>query len=314
MLEPTGGGSKSPDTLYRMPSLARYAWFSVGAALLTMALKGVAAWLTGSLGLLSDALESLVNLGAALIAVVSLQVAAREPDEKHPYGYTKAEYFSSAVEGALIFVAALAIVVVAVPRLIEPRPIERIDAGIFISLIAAGVNLGMALVLLRAGKHHDSIALEADGYHLLTDVWTSIGVVVGVGATVLTGWLALDPLIAIAVAAHILWTGTKLLRRSLLGLLDRALPEPDMERIRQILEPYRARGLDYHELRTRRAGRMRLVDMHLLVPGAMTVQEAHRVADEIEDRIREALPGSAVLTHLEPIEDPASYRDQVLPR
>jgi cation diffusion facilitator family transporter len=218
------------------------------------------------------------------------------------------------VEGALIVLAALAIVVVAVPRLIEPRPIAHFDIGIVISLLAAAVNLGTALVLLRAGKRHDSIALEADGYHLLTDVWTSIGVVVGVGATVLTGWLALDPLIAIAVAAHIAWTGAKVLRRSLLALMDRALPEPEMEHIREILEPYRVRGLDYHALRTRRAGRLRLVDMHLLVPGAMTVSEAHRVADEIEDKIRAALPGSAVLTHLEPIEDPASYQDQDLIR
>lgn len=297
-----------------MPSIVRYAWLSVAAALVTMALKGTAAWLTGSLGLLSDALESFVNLGTALIAVVSLKVAAREPDEKHHYGYTKAEYFSAAVEGALIVLAALAIVAVAVPRLIEPRPIARFDIGIVISLVAAAVNLGTALVLLRAGKRHDSIALESDGYHLLTDVWTSIGVVVGVGATVITGWLALDPLIAIAVAAHIAWTGAKVLRRSLLALMDRALPEPEMERIREILEPYRVRGLDYHALRTRRAGRLRLVDMHLLVPGAMTVSEAHRVADEIEDQIRAALPGSAVLTHLEPIEDPASYQDQDLIR
>jgi cation diffusion facilitator family transporter len=297
-----------------MPSVVRYAWLSVAAALVTMALKGTAAWLTGSLGLLSDALESFVNLGAALIAVVSLKVAAREPDEEHPYGYTKAEYFSAAVEGALIVLAALAIVAVAVPRLIEPRPIARVDLGIVISLVAAAVNLGTALVLLRAGKRHDAIALEADGYHLLTDVWTSIGVVVGVVATVITGWLALDPLIAIAVAAHIAWTGAKVLRRSLLALMDRALPEPEMERIREILEPYRVRGLDYHALRTRRAGRLRLVDMHLLVPGAMTVSEAHRVADEIEDQIRAALPGSAVLTHLEPIEDPASYQDQDLIR
>lgn len=297
-----------------MPSIVRFAWLSVAAALVTMALKGTAAWLTGSLGLLSDALESFVNLGAALIAVVSLRVAAREPDEKHHYGYTKAEYFSAAVEGALILLAALAIVAVAVPRLIEPLPISRIDIGIVISLVAAAVNLGTALVLLRAGKRYASIALEADGYHLLTDVWTSIGVVVGVGATVLTGWLALDPLIAIAVAAHIAWTGAKVLRRSLLALMDRALPEPEMEHIREILEPYRTRGLDYHALRTRRAGRLRLVDMHLLVPGAMTVSEAHRVADEIEDKIRAALPGSAVLTHLEPIEDPASYQDQDLIR
>ena len=295
-----------------MPSLARYAWLSVATALATMALKGMAAWLTGSLGLLSDALESFVNLGAALIALYTLAVAARQPDEKHPFGYTKAEYFSAAVEGALILLAALAIVAAAIPRLIEPQPILRFDVGIFLSLLAAALNLGTALVLLRAGKRHDSIALEADAHHLLTDVWTSIGVVAGVGATVLTGWLALDPLIAIAVGVHIVWTGAKVMHRSMLGLMDRALPEPDLQRIRAILDPYRAAGLDYHALRTRRAGRLRLVEMHLLVPGAMTVAEGHRLADEIEDKIRAALPGSAVLTHLEPIEDPASYRDQAL--
>ena len=297
-----------------MVSLARYAWLSVATALATMALKGVAAWLTGSLGLLSDALESFVNLGAALIALYTLRVAMRQPDEKHPFGYTKAEYFSSAVEGALILLAALAIVAAAVPRLIEPQPILRIDVGIFLSLLAAALNLGTALVLLRAGKRHDSIALEADAHHLLTDVWTSIGVVAGVGATVLTGWLALDPLIAIAVAVHILWVGTRMMRRSVLGLMDRALPEPDLERIRAILDAYRADGLDYHALRTRRAGRLRLVEMHLLVPGEMSVREGHRIADEIEQKIRAQLPGAAVLTHLEPIEDPASYRDDALIR
>jgi len=297
-----------------MVSLARYAWLSVATALATMALKGVAAWLTGSLGLLSDALESVVNLGAALIALYTLRVAMRQPDEKHPFGYTKAEYFSSAVEGALILLAALAIVAAAVPRLIEPQPILRFDVGIFLSLLAAAMNLGTALVLLRAGKRHDSIALEADAHHLLTDVWTSIGVVAGVGATVLTGWLALDPLIAIAVAVHILWVGTRMMRRSVLGLMDRALPEPDLERIRAILDAYRADGLDYHALRTRRAGRLRLVEMHLLVPGEMSVREGHRIADEIEEKIRAQLPGAAVLTHLEPIEDPASYRDDALIR
>jgi cation diffusion facilitator family transporter len=279
-----------------------------------MGLKGVAAWLTGSLGLLSDALESFVNLGAALIALYTLRVAVREPDEKHPFGYSKAEYFSAAVEGGLIIVAALALVAAAVPRLMAPEPIQHFDTGIFVSLVAAAINLGTALVLLGAGRRHDSIALEADAHHLLTDVWTSIGVVAGVGATVFTGWLALDPVIAIAVALHITWTGAKVLRRSVLGLMDRALPEPDLERIRAILDPYAVRGIEYHALRTRRAGRVRMVEMHLLVPGEMTVRDGHRVADEIEDAIRAALPGSAVLTHLEPIEDPASYRDEALLR
>jgi len=295
-----------------MTSLARYAWLSVAAALATMALKGVAAWLTGSVGLLSDALESFVNLGAALLAVAMLRVAVAPPNEKHPFGYSKAEYFSAVAEGGLIIVAALAIVATALPRLVAPRPIESYGAGLAISLAATAINLGVALVLLRASGRHRSIALEADAHHLLTDVWTSIGIVAGVGAIALTGWLILDPLIAIAVAAYILWMGAGVMRRSVWGLLDRSLPESEMRNIRAILEPYRSRGMDYHALRTRRAGRHRLVELHLLVPGAMSVSEGHRIADEIEAAIRAALPGSAVLTHLEPIEDPASYRDQEL--
>jgi cation diffusion facilitator family transporter len=295
-----------------MTSLARYAWLAVAAALATMALKGVAAWLTGSVGLLSDALESFVNLGAALLALWMLRVAAVPPDEKHPFGYSKAEYFSAVAEGGLIIVAALAIVAAALPRLIEPRPIEAFGAGMVISLGATAINLGVALVLLRASRRNHSIALEADAQHLLTDVWTSIGIVAGVGAIALTGWLILDPLIAIAVGAYIVWTGVGVIGRSVSGLLDRSLPDSELSSIRAILEPYRAKGMDYHALRTRRAGRRRLVELHLLVPGEISVREGHRIADEIEERIRSALPGSAVMTHLEPIEDPASYRDQEL--
>ena len=295
-----------------MSSLARYAWLSVAAALATMILKGVAAWLTGSVGLLSDALESFVNLGAALLALWMLRVAAVPPDEQHPFGYSKAEYFSAVAEGGLIIVAALAIVAAALPRLIEPRTIEAVGAGLAISLGATAINLGVALVLLRAGRRHHSVALEADAQHLLTDVWTSIGIVAGVGAIALTGWLILDPLIAVAVAGYIIWTGVGVMRRSVWGLLDRSLPEEEMRDIRAILEPYKSRGMDYHALRTRRAGRRRLVELHLLVPGEISVREGHRIADEIEERIRAALPGSAVLTHLEPIEDPASYKDQEL--
>ncbi len=295
-----------------MDSVARYAWLSIAAALTTMALKGVAAWLTGSVGLLSDALESFVNLGAALLALWMLRVAMVPPDAKHPFGYGKAEYFSAVVEGGLIIVAALAIVAAALPRLIAPRPIESFGAGLVISLAATAINLGVSLVLLRASKAHQSVALEADAHHLLTDVWTSIAIVVGVGAIALTGWLILDPLIAIAVAVYIVWAGVAVIRRSLAGLMDRALPESELERIKKILEPYKSKGMDYHALRTRRAGRHRLVELHLLLPGAMTVREGHQVADEIEDRIRAALPGTGVLTHMEPIEDPASYRDQEL--
>jgi len=295
-----------------MRSLTRYAWLSVAAALVTMALKGVAAWVTGSVGLLSDALESFVNLGAALLALWMLRVAVVPPDEKHPFGYSKAEYFSAVVEGGLILVAALAIIATAVPRLVEPKPLAAFGLGIVVSLGATAINLGVALVLLRASKKYYSVALEADAHHLLTDVWTSIAIVVGVGAMLLTGWLILDPLIAIAVAVYIVWTGIAVMRRSVWGLMDRALPENELERIKEILEPYKSKGMDYHALRTRRAGRRRLVELHLLVPGEISVREGHRVADDIEGKIRDALPGTAVLTHLEPIEDPASYRDEEL--
>jgi cation diffusion facilitator family transporter len=304
--------AQSHDKLGVMTSLARYAWLSVAAALATMALKGVAAWLTGSVGLLSDALESFVNLGAALLALWMLRVAVVPPDEKHPFGYSKAEYFSAVVEGGLIIVAALVIIATALPRLIEPRPIEAFAAGLVISLAATAINLGVALVLLRASKKYHSVALEADAHHLLTDVWTSIGIVVGVGAIALTGWLILDPLVATGVAIYIVWTGVGVMRHSVWGLMDRALPEDELDSIRGVLGSYRAQGLDYHALRTRRAGRRRLVELHLLVPGGMTVHEGHRLAEEIEDKIRAALPGTAVLTHLEPIEDPASYRDEEL--
>jgi cation diffusion facilitator family transporter len=295
-----------------MGSLTPFAWLSIAAALATMALKGLAAWVTGSVGMLSDALESFVNLGAALLALWMLRVAVVPPDEKHPFGYSKAEYFSAVVEGALILAAAAAIIGTAVPRLFEPRPIEQFGIGLVISLGATALNLGVALALLRAGRRHGSVALEADAQHLLTDVWTSLAIVAGVGAIAVTGWLILDPLIAIAVAVYIVWTGVGVVRRSLLGLMDRALPKAEIDAIRAVLDPYKARGLDYHALRTRRAGRRRLVELHLLVPGGMSVLEGHHLAEEIEDRIRAALPGSAVLTHLEPIEDAASYTDQEL--
>ncbi len=295
-----------------MTSLARYAWLSIAAALSTMVLKGVAAWLTGSVGLLSDALESFVNLGAALLALWILRVSLVPPDAKHPFGYSKAEYFSAVVEGALIIVAAVAIIATALPRLFEPRPIESFGAGLVISLVATAINLGVALVLLRAAKAHHSVALEADAHHLFTDVWTSIGIVVGVGAIGLTGWLIIDPLVALAVAVYIVLTGIGVIQRSVSGLMDSSLPEGELQKIRKILESYKARGMDFHALRTRHAGRRRLVELHLLLPGAMTILEGHQVADEVEERIRAALPGSAVLTHLEPIEDPASYEDQEL--
>jgi cation diffusion facilitator family transporter len=295
-------------------SLVRFAWLSIAAALATIALKTAAWWLTGSVGLLSDALESLVNLGAAVMALVVLTIAARPPDETHAYGYSKAEYFSSTFEGALIALAAILIGWTAVARLLAPQPLEQVGLGLAVSVVAAAVNFGVALVLARAGRTHRSIALEADARHLMTDVWTTAGIVAGVGAVAATGWLWLDPVIALAVAAHILWEGYKLVRRSAVGLLDAALPEPERQAIEAVLTEFRARGIGFHAVRTRGAAHRSFVSLHVLVPGGWTVQQAHDLAEEIEARIRAAVPSASVFTHLEPREDPTSYDDIRLDR
>jgi cation diffusion facilitator family transporter len=295
--------------------LERYAWLSIGAALATIALKTLAWWLTGSLGLLSDAMESLVNLAAAALALSMLRVAASPPDEAHPYGRSKAEYFAAGAEGALIFLAAAAIVWAAVPRLIEPQPLELPYAGIALSSVATLINLGVGVTLVRAGRANHSITLEADGRHLLTDVWTSGGVIVGVALVALTGWLRLDPLVAIAVAAHIAWIGFGLVRRALRGLLDVAIPADDQSEIAKLFAEYSRRyGVSFHALRTRQAGRRRFVAFHILVPDEWSVLQAHRLSEELETRIRELVPNAAVDTHIEPISDPASYDDQGLDR
>lgn len=296
------------------PSLTRYAWLSIAAAIATMLLKGAAYQLTGSVGLLSDALESLVNLAGALMALAMLSVAARPPDDEHAYGHGKAEYFSAGVEGALIVIAAVAIAVAAVGRLLQPRPIEQVGLGLAVSVVAALLNLGVALVLLRASRAHRSATLQASSHHLLTDVWTTGGVLVGVGAVALTGWLVLDPLIALAVAAHIVWTGTRIMRESVAGLMDAALPADEQARLRQVLDGYAAEGVEYHALRTRRAGAQRFASVHVLVPPDWTVQQGHDLLERLEADIRRALPPISVLTHLEPLGDPASMADQDLHR
>jgi cation diffusion facilitator family transporter len=294
--------------------LLRFAAISVLAALVTIGLKGGAYLLTGSVGLLSDALESFVNLIAAVVALFALSVAARPADEEHTYGHTKAEYFSSGFEGALIVVAAASIVVAAVRRLIDPRPIEEPGLGLAIIALAAVVNLGVARVLLRAGRRHESITLEADAQHLMADVWTSLGVIVGVGAAAVTGWHRLDAIVAIAVALNVLYAGFRLLRRSMLGLLDTSLPEETLATIKTILESQGKSGVRYHALRTRQAGARRFISFHILVPGDWTVQRGHDLLEEIEQRVRGAVPHSVVDTHLEPIEDPVSWEDARLER
>jgi cation diffusion facilitator family transporter len=296
-------------------SLTRFAWLSIAAALVTMALKAVSYWITGSVGLLSDALESLVNLAGAVMALAMLSVAARPADEDHAYGHGKAEYFSAGAEGAMIVIAALSIAVTAVDRLLHPRPLERIGIGLAVSIVAALVNLAVALILRRAARAHRSATLNASSHHLLTDVWTSAGVLVGVGAVSLTGWLALDPIVALAVAANIVFTGGRILRDSVAGLMDAALPSDEIALLRGLLDRYVAsEGIDYHALRTRQSGARRFVSMHVLVPPGWTVQQGHDLLERIEADVRSALPPVTVDTHLEPLGDPAAMRDQELHR
>jgi cation diffusion facilitator family transporter len=295
-------------------SLTEFAWLSVAAALVTMALKGLAWWLTGSVGLLSDALESTVNLAGALMAVSMLALAARPADDDHAYGHGKAEYFASGLEGALILIAAVSIAYAAIQRLLHPVPLEQIGLGLLLAVVAALVNLGVALVLLRAGKRHDSITLRANAHHLLTDVWTTAGVVLAVAAVSLTGWLWLDPLVALAVAANIVWAGWRIVRNSVHGLMDRSLPEAELATIRAVLDRHTGPHVRYHALRTRQAGRRRFIALHVLVPGTWSVRQGHQLLEQIEADLRGALPNASVFTHLEPLGDPAALNDLELDR
>jgi cation diffusion facilitator family transporter len=289
--------------------LTRFAWLSIAAALLTIGLKGSAWLVTDSVGLLSDAAESLVNLVAAIVALVALRVVLLPPDRNHNFGHSKAEYFSAAVEGVMIFVAAAVILVASVERFLNPSPIENVGVGLLISVVASAVNGTVAWVLLRAGRRHRSITLTADGRHLLTDVWTSVGVVVGVVLVWLTGWERLDPVVAFAVGVNILVTGWGLIRSSTAGLMDVSLPAEDNERIRGIIERFTAEDITFHAFRTRESGHRRFMEMHLLVPGAWSVQRGHDLAEDITDALLAEYPDLRVSCHLEPIEDPRSYED-----
>jgi cation diffusion facilitator family transporter len=295
--------------MYERRHLTRYAWLSIATAVLTIGLKAAAYFLTGSVGLLSDALESGVNLAAAILALVTLTVAAQPPDEEHAYGHDKAEYFSGGAEGTLILFAAVTIAVSAIQRLFNPQPLEQVGLGLAISVVAALCNLVVARILLQAGRQYNSVTLTADAHHLLADVWTSVGVVLGVGVVALTGWTILDPLIAVAVAGQIVYWGFQLVRQAVQGLMDTALPATEMEKVVAVLERYRARGVTYHALRSRQSGARRFVSVHIQVPGAWSVQRGHGVLEEIERELRQALSPISVFTHLEPIEDPTSWRD-----
>ncbi|MBK9749668.1 MAG: cation transporter [Chloroflexi bacterium] len=290
-------------------SLTRYAWLSIAAALLTIGLKGSAYLLSGSVGLLSDALESGVNLIAAVVALGALTIAARPADDAHNFGHDKAEYFSSGVEGALILVAAFGIASTAIERLLNPAPLDNVGLGLIVSVIASVVNFAVARVLLRVGKQYKSITLEADSHHLMTDVWTSVAVIVGVGAVALSGWMWLDAVIALLVAANIVRSGIQLLRRSISGLMDSAIPPETLQAITTRLNEFQSRGIKWHALRTRQSGARSFVEVHILVPGGWTVQAGHGLSEEIEQAIRGIANDISVTIHLEPLGDAAGEND-----
>ncbi|MFL6032139.1 MAG: cation diffusion facilitator family transporter [Rubrobacteraceae bacterium] len=292
----------------------RYAVLSIVAAVLTIGLKLGAYFITGSVGLFSDAAESVVNLVAAVAALWALLYASRPPDEEHAFGHDKAEYFSSGLESALILIAAVWIGITAWDRLMDPQPLHNVGIGLSITLVAAAINGIVALIILRAGRRLRSITLQADAQHLLTDVWTSLGVVLGIATVQVTGWLVLDPLIGLLVTANILWTGVRLLRDTAQGLLDRALPPEDRKVISRVLSRYEEKGIKFHALRTRASGPRRFISMHVLVPGEWTVQQGHDLSEQIEKDLAEALPQSTFFIHIEPSEDPASFADQTLDR
>jgi len=294
--------------------LTRFAWLSIATAVLTIGLKAAAYWLTGSVGLLSDALESGVNLITAVFALIILTIAAQPPDAEHEYGHSKAEYFAGGIEGSLILFAALAIGFTAVQRLLNPQPLEQVGIGLFVSVLAALGNGLTALVLLRVGRQHNSLTLTANASHLLTDVWTSIGVIVGVLAVTWTGWQWLDPLLALLVALHIVRTGVLLVKTAVNGLMDRSLPAAEVAKVRAVLDGYCSEEVQYHALRTRESGAYRFVSVHVQVPGAWTVQRGHTLLEAIERDLRQAVAPVSVFTHLEPVEDPVSWEDITLHR
>lgn len=290
--------------------LQRFLYLSIGAAIVTILLKSYAYYITGSVGFMSDALESFVNLFAAIFAVVMLNVSQKPADTKHMYGHSKAEYFSSAAEGALIIIAAFSIIRSALPRIFYPVSIENVDLGLLLSFIASMVNLGVGATLIFNGKKRKSLILEADGRHLLTDVWTSAGVIVGIAIVRFTGWYIVDPIIALFVALNIMYTGYRLLKRSARGLMDGTIPEEDLNKITSYLDSLKSHQVEYHSLMTRTAGQRKFIFFHLLVPGNWSVKRGHDCADKIEEHIINMFDEPVTVdTHLEPVEDPSSMID-----
>ena len=294
----------------RTQSLKKFIHLSIVAAVATIALKLLAYYLTNSVGMFSDALESCVNLVAAVIALVMLTIAEKPADEEHAFGHSKAEYFSSAIEGGLIMLAAFSIIWSAIPRVTHPQPLENIGIGLLVAISASVINLVVALILLKNGRKNHSITLEADGRHLMTDVYTSAGVLIGIGLVKFSGWLVLDGIVAIGVAVNILWTGYQLMRRSAMGLLDTGIPEAELARIILVLEILKSQDIKYHSLMTRQAGQRKFISMHVLVPGKWSIQKGHDLVEKIEKDIRELFEVPVtVFTHIEPKEDPLSMQD-----
>lgn len=290
--------------------LTRFAWLSIATAIATISLKSLAYYLTGSVSLLSDALESVINLVAAAFALWMLKIAARPADDDHPFGHYKAEYFAGALEGTLIGMAALSIFWVAFQRLLAPQPIEQISVGLLISGMASVLNLIVGQLLIRTGRKHRSVALEADGHHLMTDVWTSVGVIVALIVVNFTGWYILDPIIAMLVAVNIVKTGYEVIKRSTLGLMDTVINDEDMEAVTKVLDGYVEQDrIDYHALRTRQSGSRIFISVHILMPDDWSIKRGHELIDKIEEDMRTAVAGSIVFTHMEPISDPASMAD-----
>ncbi|MFO0847486.1 MAG: cation diffusion facilitator family transporter [Gemmataceae bacterium] len=296
------------------PNLRGPIVLSVVAAVLTIGMKGTAYLITGSVGLFSDALESGVNLLAALTAYFSLWYSSRPADPNHTFGHEKIEFFSSGLEGVLIGVAGIGTAYYAVNRLIFPAELQALGLGGGLALAASAINFAVARVLLTVGRRHGSVVLEADGHHLMTDVWTSVGVVGGLGLVWLTGVRELDALLALAVGLHIVWVGVRLVRVSFDGLMDHALPPAEVDELRVAITAALPPGTAFHLLRTRRAGRRKFADFHVLVSGALTVREAHDIAHSVEERLRERLPELMVATHIEPIDDPNSWEADELAR
>lgn len=289
--------------------LTRYAWLSIVTAVLTIGLKALAYLLTDSVGLLSDAIESGVNLVAAIFALIVLSVAAQPPDEEHHFGHDKVEYFAQGVEGTLILIAAVTIAYSAVQRFVDPRPLEQLDIGLGVSILAGILNFIVARVLLQAGKKYRSVTLDADANHLMADVRTTVGVLFAIVAVWITGWTVLDPLIALIVAVQVIWAGIRLVRESVLGLMDTALPPEEVQQITDLIEKHAHQGVHFHALRTRQSGAQRFMTVHIQVPGNWSVQDGHALLEEIENDVYHALRPISIVTHLEPLEDPRSWED-----